>query len=185
MACTFTKNITTSITVDLSAPEDALLKFEIDGDADQGFNCGNTTFYPGDTVFFAECHSADVTDIKVSGATSGGSSTCGKTTRCMEEYLTFSNSKEVTLSYPPDSTPTPEKVSTFYDSQGNESGDITFKNSKYNTKIIASKACYGMIKVSYQYTVKLYSLSTEYNIDPTIAKRHYPILVIGKSPNYK
>lgn len=94
-----TTKITTSLVVEFSSGgSNRMLKAEID-DRETGYNAGNTSFVPGDAPAFLLFKSRDVTVDRML-VTSGSLVALAPGVKEVTEVLTFTDSKEVSPSYP-------------------------------------------------------------------------------------
>ena len=75
------------------------LKLEID-DRPDGMNGGDTSFSPGDNVYFFRFKDSNVTVLD-QFVTAGGISNAGSASKAVDEQITFSNSDTGSLGYPP------------------------------------------------------------------------------------
>lgn len=96
-----TTKVTASLTVqfqgDAASASDGLV-LEID-DREDGYNKGETSFRPGDTVYYLLYRAKDV-DLDTHFVTAGGKSEVGSGSREVDEVLTFTDSNEASLQYP-------------------------------------------------------------------------------------
>lgn len=96
-----TTKVTASLTVqfqgDSASASDGLV-LEID-DREDGYNKGETSFRPGDTVYYLLYRAKDV-DLDTHFVTAGGKSEVGSGSREVDEVLTFTDSNEASLQYP-------------------------------------------------------------------------------------
>lgn len=91
-----------------------VLKLEID-DREDGLNGGDTSFSPGDNVYFFMFKDDSVTlTTTVPQRTAGGITSAGSGTKSVDEYITFSNSDTASLGYPPDGAVSMEWVGSCY-----------------------------------------------------------------------
>ena len=96
--------VTASLTVSFSETSTgggAGLVLEVDdrAAADGGLNKGNTSFRPGDNVFYLLYVASKVT-VQQHGVTAGVRSGAGSGERVVEEFLSFTDSQEASLRYP-------------------------------------------------------------------------------------
>ena len=92
--------VTASLVVQLGdgAGDDGLLKAEIDSRED-GFNGGDTSFLPGDSVHYLVYTGAGIA-LTRHEATLGAISSLGRRGREVEEVVSFANARRATLQYP-------------------------------------------------------------------------------------
>lgn len=103
-----------SFSDDASTGAEGLLKLEID-DREDGPNGGDTSFKPGEDVYYLLFKGDSVT--LVSGghiATAGGITSQGAATKSVDENITFSNSDSGSLGYPPDGAVTMKWIGKCY-----------------------------------------------------------------------
>lgn len=92
--------ITTSLVVSFSnnADSDSVLSAEVDS-RDDGYNNGNTDFLPGQEVFYLITKTTDVTLLNQVTST-GSVEFIDNSTEDKEEFLTFANESEASVSTP-------------------------------------------------------------------------------------
>lgn len=164
--------ITTSIVIDFksSSEGDALLTAEVDGypEVDGGLNKGETSFKPGDQPAYLVFYSSNVSILDHVTSLSGGAGYLSLGTRLVdvEEFVTFANEKEVSLSKPAASS-----VSvTWY---GTNLGSVTLNDSK--TKLQVASEGVAVAKVSYKATAHQFRLTGNAGIPS--GTKEYQILV--------
>lgn len=143
-----------------SVETDGMLKLEIDDRAD-GMNGGDTSFAPGDSVYYFLYNDDNVTVLE-HFVTAGGIGSQGSVTRAIEdEKITFSNSDSASLNYPPDGGVSMEWMGRCYSVVNGEVaayGTIPDR-TRSQLKINNGKSVAGILKCSYNTTGTLYKLS--------------------------
>lgn len=129
--------ITTSLVVEFDPGDgEGVLKAEIDGRVD-GYNNGITNFIPGDSPAFLRYKSGNV-DIDSQVSSAGSISSLGSGSITIDEYITFTNTREGSPGYPISSNFTYKWVGTSW-------GLVTATENKVTTAVNAI----GVLKVSY------------------------------------
>lgn len=127
---------------------------EVDDRAD-GLNRGNTSFRPGDPVYYL-LYVPDGVTIQQHGVTAGSRSAAGEGSRQVEEILTFTDSQEASLQYPASSAVTMEWLG-FFRTDG-ESGAVTRQVIDQKT-VRLSAAVAGFLRCRYTANYSAFKLA--------------------------
>lgn len=96
-----------------SSSKNTAIILEVD-DREDGYNNGITSFKPGDDVYYWMFQGSLITEILKHFTTAGAISKIATESKEIEEMLTFTNSNEATLKYPPSSPVTLEILGRCY-----------------------------------------------------------------------
>lgn len=166
-----TEIVVATLNVSFSPDEtstNASLKLELD-DRETGLNHGDTSFAPGDDVYFFLFKDETVTLLtSTPKSTAGGVTSAGSGTKAVDESITFSNSDTGSLGYPPDANVQLEWVGRCYEIAEN-SLDPSTPIIKINTdlpevtgsdlKMAGGKKVMGLLRSTYDSTGSLWKLS--------------------------
>lgn len=154
--------ITTTLVINFAAGDNSSLAAEIDS-RENGLNGGITSFIPGDSPAFLIYKTANVS-VQID-TTTGSITDEGSGLTDVEEILTFTNSREVSLSKPAFGTVTTTKLS----------GVTPDLEVKYD-KLITSEKTIGAVKVEYQ--TKFYAYRLNGVPDNLNGETTFPIIVL-------
>lgn len=138
-----------------------LIKLEID-DRPDGLNLGDTSFKPGEDVYYF-MFKENVTLVAGSHvSTAGGISSAGSGSKTIDETVSFSNSDSGSLGYPPSSSPTLSWLGRCYEIS--ESGQLVIntllpERNGSNFTMAGGKKVIGVLKCRYTATGDLFKLS--------------------------
>ncbi len=141
---------------------------EVDSRAD-GLNKGDTSFEPGDMVFFL-VYMNSVTSIDQIITSGGAVNSAGSSNVQIEEYITFDNSKESSVGKPILGITSV----TWY---GNNLGNLTIADDEIT--LIAGRKGVGVAKIVYTAKAHAYVLASPASINGE-TKFQIAIVVIGK-----
>lgn len=145
------------------------LVLEVD-DREDGYNNGNTSFKPGDSVYYWLFKGSKITKILEHFSTAGALSLISTDSKKVEETLTFTNSNETTLQYPPSSTVVLEFLGRYYRiEKGNVTpGSVTLiqdgqaiTTSQNVSGVTEAPKIAGIVRATYTTTGEIYLLSVE------------------------
>jgi hypothetical protein len=143
-----------------TATNEGVLKLEID-DREDGMNGGDTSFSPGDDVYYFLYKDDNVTVLE-HFVTAGGITAQSSVTREIEdEKITFSNSDSGTLNYPPDGSVDMEWMGKCFTIQNGEvAANSELPNrTRSQLKIPRGKSVAGILRCNYDTTGQLFKLS--------------------------
>lgn len=146
---------------DESSGDGGLLKLEID-DREDGLNQGNTSFKPGDDVYFFMFKHESVSLItSIPERTAGGVVSVGSGTKIIKENITFSNSETGSLSYLPDGVVSMTWLgrSLQYINSSVIANTSVPEISITDLKIPNGKKVFGILQCEYETTGTLWKLS--------------------------
>lgn len=121
------------------------LTLEID-DREDGLNGGDTSFRPGDTVYYL-LYVADRVTVDQHVATAGSRAEAGSGVRQVEEVVQFAGSKEGSLRYPATSAVTMEWIGQAHRTDG-QSGAVTRQVIDQQSVRLSAPVA-GLLKCSY------------------------------------
>jgi hypothetical protein len=156
MANRVTASLTISYSVESEASEGLVL--EVD-DRENGNNGGNTSFVPGDTVYYLLYQATDITtDIHfVTAGTSSSAADVLGGYREVEEYLTFTDANSASLQYPASGTVTMDWQGTYLRMDGRTGApQISIRNQQtvqLNCKVV------GLLKCTYRANYSVFRLA--------------------------
>ncbi len=134
------------------------LKLEID-DREDGLNGGDTSFAPGDDVYYFLFKDANVTVLDHE-VTAGGRTSQGTGTKSLDENITFSNSDTSSLGYPPDGAVSMEWLGRSYEIRGDQVFSNTSLPEVTGSELkMGGKKVVGLLNCVYTSTGNLYKLS--------------------------
>ena len=136
------------------------LKLEIDDRAD-GLNGGDTSFAPGDDVYFFRFSDSNVSVLE-QFSTAGGISPSGTADKAVDENITFANSDTGSLSYPPSGSVSLSWLGRCYEIQtdGSVSPNTTLPEvTRSNLKMAGGKKVAGILRAEYSSAGSLFKLS--------------------------
>lgn len=148
------------------------LKLEID-DRPTGGNKGNTSFKPGDDVYYLQFKDSNVS-ITAHVATAGGTAMDGSVSglKTIDEPITFSNSDTSSLGYPPDGAVTMEwlgksfEVKSAVDTNDATKTIVTLvpnttlpEIERSELRMADGKKVVGVLRCQYSSTADVYKLS--------------------------
>lgn len=180
MASTSKSVVTTSFVIQFGAKDkNLILTAEIDDRTDGG-NKGNTSFSPGDDVYFLVFKS-QLVDIVAKKSSMGTIDEGVATTKEVEQVLTFANENKASVSYPLGTdTPTEEWYGTNYGplTYNNESGEATSTVTP-GDGTVAKPVQVGVCKITYKSPCKMHKLT---GASPDVPKPEYSVVVfiLGK-----
>jgi hypothetical protein len=136
-----------------------VLKLEID-DRENGLNGGDTSFSPGDDVYYFLFKDSNV-DVLDHQVTAGGKTSQGSDTKSLDENITFSNSDTASLSYPPDGAVTLQWLGRSFEILGEDVYlNTTLPEITHSElKMPGGKKIVGILNCVYDSTGSLYKLS--------------------------
>jgi hypothetical protein len=143
-----------------SASSEGILKLEID-DREDGSNKGKTSFKPGDSVgyFLFKSTTPNVTvldHVTTAGGFTGGS----LAEKDVEENITFSNSDESTLGYPPSSAVEMSWLGRAFEIKDNSVSPITALPQRNGSVLsMGDRKVAGVLKCKYKAKGQLFTLS--------------------------
>ena len=159
-------------TLNVSFEEDTegtqgILSLQLD-DREDGMNGGDTSFKPGDDVYYFMYKDSNVTVLD-HFTTAGGIATAtdsqsgsSSVTIAIDENITFSNSDSGQLNYPPSESVSLNWQGRAYeiDKDGNTTPYSTLPDrTNSNLKIVGNKKIAGILRAQYNTTGTLYKLS--------------------------
>lgn len=155
--------VTASLTISFSSTtsNQGGIILEVDGRdvSEGGLNGGNTSFKPGDSVYYLMYH-ADNVSITQHVVTSGTKSSAPAGTRDVEkEYITFTDSSEGSLQYPATSGVTFAWVGNAIRTDGGNSGvSITLDSLDHQSIRLSGKVA-GILRADYSANYQAFKLS--------------------------
>lgn len=138
-----------------------LIKLEIDDRLD-GLNLGDTSFKPGEDVYYF-MFKENVTLVAGSHvSTAGGITSAGSGSKDIDETVSFSNSDSGSLGYPPNSSPTMSWLGRCFEISA--TGQLTPntllpERNGSNLSMAGGKKVVGILKCTYASTGDLFKLS--------------------------
>jgi hypothetical protein len=144
---------------DSTSESQGLLKLEID-DREEGLNGGDTSFAPGDDVYYFLFKDSNITVLEHE-VTAGGKTGVGSGTKTIDENVTFSDSDTSSLNYPPDGTVTMKWLGKCFEISGTtvKANTTLPEVSGSELKMAKGKKVAGVLNVQYSSTGDLFKLS--------------------------
>lgn len=146
---------------DADGEDGVILRLEVD-DRDDGLNAGDTSFRPGDDVYYLMYLTG--ASLQQHFATAGAISSEGGGGRVIAdddaEYLTFSEAKEASLGYPASGGLTSSAwIGNVYDLNGNQIAAPTIELVDGGSTIRTAEKVTGILKLEYIAPYTAYRLS--------------------------
>lgn len=137
------------------------LKLEID-DREDGPNGGDTSFQPGDDVYYLMFKDSNITVLE-HFSTAGGISSGGTNyTKSVVEYVNFNNSDSSSLGYPPNGSVTLEwlgRCTEITSTGSTRSNSALPVRTKSSLKMAGNKNVAGILKATYTSIGSSYKLT--------------------------
>lgn len=162
------------------------ITLEID-DRKDGYNAGETSFKPGDSVYYWLFKGSSITNILEHFTTAGSTTFVANDSKEVIEDLTFSNSNEATLQYPPSNTVTLEYLGRSYKVEkgaATPSAPTLVLDGQYITTnetvngVTASPKIVALVRAKYETTGEIHLLSVEKQA--AIDFKQVMVVVIGE-----